>query len=365
MKFCFRADASLQIGSGHVVRCLTIADALARHGHEVYFICREHHGNLIEFVRQRGYAVYTLPEPVLNTSFELSEYQRWLGVTEQKDAQETLAILTEQPVDWIIVDHYALSAVWQQVVRQQVGRIVVIDDLANRLHDADIILDCGLAHTSSDYEKLNNRKCHYLMGPRYALLRPEFRSKRLWLEQHPKTYHHDKLKILVNLGGIDKDNLTGSVLDILSRSPQQQHLSITVVMGVNAPWKESILEQSKNLPFSNHILINANNMADLMLEHDLAIGAAGSTAWERSCLGLPTIMICMADNQKMIAKYLHDLGVTISLDQTEIDVNLLQILQQLDQERLQLMHQKALSITDGIGTNLLLQIIFSEEFNAC
>ncbi|MDR8320110.1 UDP-2,4-diacetamido-2,4,6-trideoxy-beta-L-altropyranose hydrolase, partial [Acinetobacter baumannii] len=141
------------------------------------------------------------------------------------------------------------------------------------------------------------------------------------------------------------------VLETLSNSPQEKHLSVTVVMGVNAPWKESVLQQAKKLPFSINILINANNMADLMAEHDLAIGAAGSTAWERCCLGLPTIMICMADNQKMIAKYLHDLGVAISLDQAEIHEKLLWALQQFDQEQLQLMHQKALSITDGIGVD--------------
>ncbi|HDI2993750.1 UDP-2,4-diacetamido-2,4,6-trideoxy-beta-L-altropyranose hydrolase [Acinetobacter baumannii] len=365
MKFCFRADASLYIGSGHVIRCLTIADALAQHGHESYFICRPHQGNLIEFVKQRGYMVHALSEPLFNTSSELSEYQRWLGVTEQQDAQETLAVLTEYPVDWMIVDHYGLSAIWQQIIRPEVSHIVAIDDLANRKHDADIILDCGLANTPSDYAKLNQRVGHYLMGPRYALLRSEFRTKRLWLEQHPKTYNQEKLRILVNLGGIDKDNLTGTVLETLSNSPQQQRLSVTVVMGVNAPWKESVLQQAKKLPFSINILINANNMADLMAEHDLAIGAAGSTAWERCCLGLPTIMICMADNQKMIAKYLHDLGVAISLDQAEIHEKLLWALQQFDQEQLQLMHQKALSITDGIGVDLLLQTIFSEEFKEC
>lgn len=365
MKFCFRADASLYIGSGHVIRCLTVADALAKHGHESYFICRSHQGNLIDFVRQRGYVVHALSEVLFNTTSELSEYQRWLGVTEQRDAQETLTFLTEWPVDWVIVDHYGLSAVWQQIVRQQVSRIVAIDDLANRQHDADIILDCGLANTPSDYAKLNQCAAHYLMGPRYALLRPEFRTKRLWIEQHPKTYNHNNLRILVNLGGIDKDNLTGTVLDTLSNNLQQQRLFVTVVMGINAPWKESVMQQAKKLPFSNNILINASNMADLMIEHDLAIGAAGSTAWERCCLGLPTIMICMADNQRMIAKYLHDLGVAISLDQTEIHDKLLWALQQFDQERLQLMHQKALSVTDGIGVELLLQTIFSEEFNAC
>ncbi|MBJ9986104.1 UDP-2,4-diacetamido-2,4,6-trideoxy-beta-L-altropyranose hydrolase [Acinetobacter sp. S40] len=365
MKFCFRADASLQIGSGHVVRCLTIADALAIHGHKSYFICRSHQGNLIEFVRQRGYTVYVLPEPSLNACQDLTEYQRWLGVTEQQDAQETLEILKKHTVDWMIVDHYGLSAIWQQNIRLKVKRIVAIDDLANRLHDADIILDCGLAHTSSDYAKLNYRKGHYLMGPSYALLRPEFHSKRLWLEQHPKTYHHDKLKILVNLGGIDKDNLTGTVLERLSHDQQRQYLSVTVVMGINAPWKDLILEQSKKLPFTNKVLINANNMAELMAEHDLAIGAAGSTAWERCCLGLPTIMICMAENQKMIAKDLHDLDVAISLDQADIHEKLSQALQQLDQERLKLMSQQALTVTNGLGVDLLLQVMFSEEFNTC
>lgn len=365
MKFCFRADASLYIGSGHVIRCLTIADALNKHGHKSYFICRQHPGNLIAFVRERGYTVYVLPEPTLNNSDILSEYQRWLGVTEQQDAQETLEILKEHAIDWMIVDHYGLSSVWQKIVRQQVKYIAVIDDLANRQHNADIILDCGLANTLADYEKLNRRNASYLIGPKYALLRPEFRRKRLWLEHHPKIYNPKKLSVLINLGGVDKDNLTGVVLQTLSKSLQKQSLSVTVVMGVNAPWKDLILEQSKKLPFPNKVLINANNMAELMVEHDLAIGAAGSTAWERCCLGLPTIMICMADNQKMIAKDLHDLGVAISLEQAEINKKLLQALQQLDQERLKRMSQQALNVTNGLGVDLLLQIMFSEEFNAC
>ncbi|QBQ17600.1 UDP-2,4-diacetamido-2,4,6-trideoxy-beta-L-altropyranose hydrolase [Acinetobacter haemolyticus] len=365
MKFCFRVDASLNIGSGHVVRCLTIAEALVKQGHESYFICRQHQGHLIEFVRQYGYTVYVLPESTLNHSDSLSEYQRWLGVTEQQDAQETLAILNEHPADWMIVDHYGLSSTWQGLVRQQINHIVAIDDLANRRHDANIILDCGLGNRPEDYAQLNNRMGQYLTGPNYALLRPEFRAKRLWLEQHPKSYNHENLRILVNLGGIDKDNLTGTVLKLLSHSQQCQHLSVTVVMGVNAPWKESVWEQAKTLPFVNKVLINVNNMADLMVEHDLAIGAAGSTAWERCCLGLPTIMICMADNQKLIAKYLHDLGVAISLDQTELNEKLLMALQQFSRPQLSTMHQKALSVTEGLGTDFLLKTIFSDEFNAC
>lgn len=365
MKFCFRVDASLQIGSGHVIRCLAVADALASQKHESYFVCRQHQGNLIEFLRQQGYTVYVLPEPALADMRDWTEYQHWLGVTEKQDALETLAILAEHPVNWVIVDHYGLSAIWQDIIRQQVEYIAAIDDLANRQHNVDVILDCGLSNTLSDYEKLSRRNANYLIGPKYALLRPEFHKKRLWLAQHPKTYDQKKLSILINLGGVDKDNLTETVLRKLSDCPRKKNLSITVVMGVNAPWKESVLEYSKSLPFLNKVLINANNMAELMVAHDLAIGAAGSTAWERCCLGLPTIMICMADNQKMIAKYLHELGAAISLDQAEIKDKLLLVLEQFNEVRLQQMHQKALSITDGIGIDLFLSTIFSEEFDRC
>lgn len=365
MKFCFRADASFQIGSGHVIRCLTIADALVKLGHECYFICREHQGNLIEFLRQKGFEVQTLSVIETTPTEMLTEYQKWLGVTEECDAQETLSILEKYPVDWVVIDHYGLSKVWQQRVRKCVDNIVVIDDLANREHDANIILDCGLTNSSEDYKKLNHQEALYLMGPHYALLRPEFGEKRLWLEQHKKIFEKDRLRILVNLGGVDKDNLTGVVLETLSLSPKKDDFSVTVVMGVNAPWKDAVLAQAKMLPFSHSVLVNVNNMADLMLEHDLAIGAAGSTAWERCCLGLPAIMVCMADNQKMIATNLSELGVAISLDQGEVSEKLLPTLQKLDLEQLQVMHQKALTVTDGKGVDLLLQAIFSEDFKKC
>ncbi|NNP69397.1 UDP-2,4-diacetamido-2,4,6-trideoxy-beta-L-altropyranose hydrolase [Acinetobacter sp. Ac_5812] len=365
MKFCFRADASLQIGSGHVIRCLTIADALVQQGHESFFVCRQHPGHLIEFVRQRGYKVYALTEAENNISESGSEYQRWLGVTEQQDADETVAILKKENADWVVVDHYALSVNWQKVVRQsfKLIRVAVIDDLANRLHDADIILDCGLANTVLDYEQINQRAAQYLIGAKYALLRPEFHEKRLWLEQNPRVYDSEYVRVLINLGGVDKDNLTGAVLDILSQSNNLKALNVTVVMGLNAPYRDSVIKQAENLPFRNKVLINANNMADLMAEHDLAIGAAGSTAWERCCLGLPTVMICMADNQKMIAQHLDRLGAAISLDQTEIEEKLLAALE-LAQVQTEQMQQNAYEITDGLGVDYLLKVILSREFPA-
>ena len=361
MKFCFRVDASLYIGSGHVIRCLTIADALVKHGHESYFTCRPHQGNLIEFIRQRGYTVHTLSEPLFNMSSELSEYQRWLGVAEQKDAQEMLAILTKHPVDWIIVDHYALSIVWQQVIRQQVERIVVIDDLANREHDADIILDCGLINSEDDYNVLNKSQAKVLLGPKYALLRPEFTEFRQKINLNKIEESTQKLKLLINLGGVDKDNLTTQILEVFENTVLSYEIELTVIMGLNSPWKECVIDKTKQLNYPAQVLVNVSNMAELMVNHDLAIGAAGSTAWERCCLGLPTIMICMAENQKMIAKGLHDLGVTISLDQTEIKTKLSIVLQKIKPAQLREMQRKSMQITEGLGVNLLINEILRKS----
>lgn len=363
MRFCFRVDASIQIGSGHVIRCLTVANRLKENGHESYFICRRHQGDLIEFIQQRGYIVYILDESKYDNSDFFDEYQQWLGVTEQKDAQDSLRVLKTNSADWLVVDHYGLSCKWQEIIRQQNPdiRIVVIDDLANRCHDADIILDCGLMNTQEDYERLNARKAIYLIGSHYALLRPEFHQKRLKLEQCPRSHQlSEKIKILLNLGGVDKDNLTGLILNQLNKSNQIDHFDVTVVMGLNAPHKDSVIQQVKTLVLNGNVLINVDNMSDLMMEHDIAIGAAGSTAWERCCLGLPTVMICMADNQKMIAKSLQDIGAAVSLDQSEIESKLLDSLYAV-QLQLREMQQKAFLVTDGQGVELLLKYILDGD----
>lgn len=366
MKFCFRVDASLQIGSGHIVRCLTVADALARQGHESYFICREHEGHLIAYIHQKGYKVYSLK--LINSQencFGLTEYEKWLGVSEEKDAIETLEVLSQEKADWVVVDHYGLSVIWQNSIRQNVKKVLVIDDLANRKHAADIILDCGLTHDKSDYQPLNSIcNAHYLLGPQYALLRPEFHAKRALIEKKPRTFSLDVLRILINLGGVDKDNVTGQVLSELTHYLNPQYLDITVVMGASAPHKTAVQEQVKELKFANQVvLVNVNNMADLMLEHDLAIGAAGSTAWERCCLGLPTIMLCMAENQKMIAADLNKVGAAIAIEQSEIGHKLLPILLTLNTDKLQKMQKNAFQVTEGCGVELLVAAILSSESN--
>lgn len=363
MIVAIRADASIQIGSGHIFRCLCIADQLKSQGHECFFICRNHDGNLVEVVQQKGYQVYKLENNQNIIEEKLTKgYEEWLGVSQDYDAEQSESIIKANynVVEWLIVDHYSLSLEWESKLRNSVKNVLVIDDLANREHAADIILDCGLVNVEHDYNLLNKIDAKILIGPKYALLRPEFNRLRTSSKNKPNQLE-SKLKLLINLGGVDKDNLTAQILDVLESTVLAFDVEVTVVMGFSAPWKNSIIEKAKKIPYPTQVLVNVSNMAELMRDHDLAIGAAGSTAWERCCLGLPTIMICMADNQKMIAQGLQDLGVAISLDQAEISIKLKRVLQAITSSKLSDMREKSYQITNGLGVNLLMNEILQKS----
>lgn len=364
MIFAIRADASIEIGSGHIIRCLSIADQLKAKGHQCFFISRNHDGNLVDFVTQRGYQTFILENDQENTELLLNtEYQKWLGVSEVYDAEQTLSLITAQyqKIDWVIVDHYGLSTKWETSLKKIAKHILVIDDLANREHDADIILDCGLINSEDDYNVLNKSQAKVLLGPKYALLRPEFTEFRQKINLNKIEESTQKLKLLINLGGVDKDNLTTQILEVFENTVLFYEIELTVIMGLNSPWKECVIDKTKQLNYPAQVLVNVSNMAELMISHDFAIGAAGSTAWERCCLGLPTIMICMAENQKMIAKGLHDLGATISLDQTEIKTKLSIVLQKIKPAQLRDMQRKSMQITEGLGVNLLINEILRKS----
>lgn len=208
MKIVFRTDASIQIGTGHVMRCLTLADELTRQGHECRFICREHPGHLGCLVNSKGYDLTLLPppsdQPLQQTNSETDDYELWLGAPWQEDARQTLDAISSLNPDWLVVDHYALDAHWERTLSSTVDKIMVIDDLANRPHECTLLLDQNLGRIASDYDELLPTTCQRLIGPRYALLRPEFAALR---EQSLKRRGKPELKrILISLGGVDRTN---------------------------------------------------------------------------------------------------------------------------------------------------------------
>ena len=315
MRIVFRADASIQIGTGHVMRCLTLADELTLQGHDCWFICREHPGHLGDLITSKGYGITLLPPPPVQpprqTNSASDDYELWLGVPWQVDAEETLDTITTMKLDWLVVDHYALDAQWEDTLSSAVGKIMVIDDLANRPHQCTLLLDQTFGRSVEDYKHWVSDNCQLLCGSQYALLRPEFAELRPYsLQRRSKP---ELRQLLITMGGVDKDNVTGRVLDALRESELPHDCRIVVILGATAPWLEVVKQQAEYLPWSTEVKVSVCNMAQLMADSDLAIGAAGATSWERCCLGLPGILITIAENQKTVALHLKKAGAAVCL----------------------------------------------------
>lgn len=275
MKAAFRADASVDIGAGHVMRCLALADELRRRGAETRFLCREQPGDLCGLVAARGHAVHRLPVADARADAELSA-----GAA--------------AGADWLVVDHYGLDAAWEAALRGQVRRILAIDDLGDRAHDCDLLLDQNLERPGA-YAGLLPTPCRTLLGPRYALLRPEFARLREALPAR----RAEVGRILILFGGSDPLDLTGLALAALDRL-ERSDLAVDVVVGAGYPHQAALRARCAARP-NTRLQIQAGEVAELMAAADLAIGATGATTWERACLGLPALAVTFADNQRPIA----------------------------------------------------------------
>jgi len=282
-----------------MIRCRTLASELRARGADVRFICRSHPGNASKLAEDEGFQVMPLPAP--EGELMGSGYAAWLGTSQEQDAEQTRKAMDGNRADWLIVDHYALDACWEREVRPSVGGIMAIDDLANRLHDCDVLLDQSYgADTARAYETLVPLGCRQLLGPRYALLRPEYRQRGPRLRRGIG-------RVLVFFGGADIDNATGLALEALS-APDLSHLDVDVVIGPANPHREAVAAQAGR---RGRVTLHGPrpHLADLMDAADLAIGAGGATAWERLCMGLPAITISIAENQVLASLALAEDGL--------------------------------------------------------
>jgi UDP-2,4-diacetamido-2,4,6-trideoxy-beta-L-altropyranose hydrolase/UDP-4-amino-4,6-dideoxy-N-acetyl-beta-L-altrosamine N-acetyltransferase len=341
------------------MRCLTLADALRQEGESCTFFCREHEGNLLALIQDKGHKALALPSSTANISPSATparhEYFTWLGTAVEEDARQTITALQTLALDkpaWLIVDHYALDSAWESELRPYCQKIMVIDDLADRQHDCDLLLDQTFGRDERDYQPLVPEHCTILTGSYYALLRPEFAE---WREYSLQRRREPQLKqLLITLGGVDKDNVTGKVLAALSDSNLPSDCHITIVMGKHAPWLEKVTTQAQQLPWSTEVKVDVSNMAELMANSDLCIGAAGSTTWERCSLGLPSIMLVLAENQRKIAHELHQKKLTYIVDYSKnhllsLNTALTKIANELD-----FIAKRSSMICDGLGTKKII-----------
>ncbi|WP_305966774.1 UDP-2,4-diacetamido-2,4,6-trideoxy-beta-L-altropyranose hydrolase [Marinobacter salsuginis] len=361
MHIAFRADASIRIGTGHVMRCLTLAEALRSRGHESTFICRNHTGNLANLIEERGFQLHmlNLEAPTQQSTDSKDDsavaHVEWLGASWQTDAEQTISALKGTKIDWLVVDHYALDARWERRVSVGVKDIMVIDDIADRPHECKVLLDQNLGRNAQDYDGLVPEICIRLVGPNYALLRPEFAEFR---ERSLERRRMPELKrILITLGGVDRDNVTGQVLSALAQSTLPRETELDVVMGASAPALEAVREQAERLPFQASVSVNVTDMAERMCMADLCIGAAGSTSWERCCLGLPSIMVVLAENQRGIGQALEQSGAAYLLGKEELPESLGRALNELVLSNSALigLAARAEGICDGLGSFRLVE----------
>ncbi|MAA96317.1 MULTISPECIES: UDP-2,4-diacetamido-2,4,6-trideoxy-beta-L-altropyranose hydrolase [unclassified Arsukibacterium] len=294
----FRLDSSAVIGYGHLMRCLTLAAELRRRGANCFFICRDLPGNNSVLVKESGYNLLTLPvekNAKLKKRNENVVHHAWLGTTWQQDAKQCQPYFSEIQPTLIIVDHYGLDARWESLARAFCQRLCVIDDLADRQHDCDFLLDYNLSVHKRDYAARVARSCQHLLGGKYVLLRQEFAK---WQAKSIGKRDNNRLStILITFGGVDRDNNSERVLQVLHQLnlPDLEH--IDVVVSSKAPDLNSLKTYAKQMPMRTVVHTDARNMAELITAADLAIGSGGGSTYERLFLKLPSLLIPIADNQ--------------------------------------------------------------------
>jgi UDP-2,4-diacetamido-2,4,6-trideoxy-beta-L-altropyranose hydrolase len=332
MRFLFRADASTAIGSGHVVRCASLAQALAAAGYEVHFACRSLAGDLNHWLEAEGFRVHK----ILGTAEA--------AISESMDADATMKSVPAQRYDWLIVDHYELGAAWEGAMAALVDRVFVIDDLGRR-HDCDLLLDQNYENlTHARYADIEPSGCELLLGPRFALLGPQFAALRpVSLRRHRETIS----RVLVCMGGSDPFNETGKILVALSQLPQ---LYIDVAIGAGNPHRGAVEAACAGLRHAT-LHVQTPSMAKLMAAADVAICGAGNITWERCALGLPGLATIMADNQASTAAAVEAAGghQLLGWHHSLAAEDYARALLAMDSTRLRRMSAAAAAICDGGG----------------
>lgn len=305
MKVVFRTDGSTLIGRGHIMRCLTLANILRDRAVEIHFVCRTHTGHFCDLIAQLGFVVHRLPLADEQVDHFLG-HACWLGALWETDAKETHQVIQDLGgvVDFLIVDHYAVDHRWEKALRASATKILVIDDLADRVHDCDLLLDQNFfSDLSTRYDHKVPPECVSLLGPHYALLQPVYAK----LHSQVEIWDGPVRRIFVFFGDADTENLTA-----LSVAAFQQLGRPDIYLDVVMTKKNSCYQDVKKaIEGWGNIRLHGPlpTLGPLMATADLAIGAGGATVWERLCLGLPSVVISLAVNQKPVCEHLARVGL--------------------------------------------------------
>jgi UDP-2,4-diacetamido-2,4,6-trideoxy-beta-L-altropyranose hydrolase len=335
MKVVFRVDASVQIGAGHLMRCLTLAEEMREHGIETKFICRDLAGNLNASLRDKGFSVTVLPQALMN-EHSLDEISR-------VDSEQTILALGGEMPDWMVVDHYGFDFKWELRLRPFVGRLMAIDDHTGRSHDCDVLLDQNYSDDLGQrYAGLVPPASKTLLGSDYALLRKEFGELRAHNRQKSTL---DNILIFFTAGE-DQGETLKAIQGVALFGKAKQ---VDVVVGNSNPQNAAIKNKCDELHWGYHCQVDY--MPSLIAKADLVVGAGGSSNWERCALGVPALVTILANNQVAIAQALDSAGVVCNLGWFHKlePVDYANALCSLDSKRLADMSENAMRIVDAAG----------------
>lgn len=299
--FIIRVDSSLEIGTGHLARCLALADHLAKIKAKVVFICRNHHGSTHELIPKKNFRLHLLNgKENQATSANPSD---WLGCSQLQDASESSLYIDMYQKPNVIVDHYGLDYIWESNIKCK--SMTVIDDLANRHHQCSLLIDQSLKNTKSNYKKLVDGSFDFIGGNK-VILREEFSIKEAWKLS-------ENGMVLICMGGADPQSYTKKILKniILNHrkfSGHQDISEIKVIVGSSYCDYEELITLADSTTLKVSIIFAPDNISKLMLSSDLCILSCGTMILEACALGVPSIGIAVAENQKSTAEFLAKAG---------------------------------------------------------
>jgi len=352
MKIFIRVDASKDIGTGHLNRCLNLADALRLKGFQSLFAVNTTSLGLQEKITKRGHMAANLGNDfsTFNNTLSPANIEQQLH-----DAKNCYKLLEKYQPDLLIVDHYNLDYNWESVLKPMTKKILVIDDLANRKHDCSFLLDQTPVRKSGDYTNLVELDTLLLIGPQYAILHPDFNICRNKKIKNPISSNN----ILVGMGGLDSNNLIPKILTFLEQKPELLQYKINVVISSMAP-QIKILEQIIRLSSLRiQLNIEAQNFAQLMAMSDFAICAGGLMSLELACLGVPGLILPSNEIQSEVSSKLSEEVDFFIADnwasdfESTLTTGIDSLLQILDVNKEKRVHKKI----DGLGAIRLVDFI--------
>lgn len=362
MHCAIRVDSSKRIGSGHLVRCITLAKTLRSYGIRVDFIVRENDGNINSRIMENGFNYFVIGQKSNEKCIvEDADYAAWLGVSESDDAISTIKVIAQKKYDWLVVDHYSLSIVWEKKVQPYVKHLLVIDDLSNRRHSCDLLLDQNIVADEEKYKRLTTDRhvdTPMLLGPRFALLDSRYVAARADIDRYCEDRRLLKTAT-VFFGGYDGSNVLGKTLHAFMTDPLRS-VELDVVLGPEHPCKDEI--ESLACKRGNTTLYErVESLSELLVKSSFAVGGGGTTVWERMCLFVPSVVISIAKNQIPVCKrlgadgYISYIGHYEEATKSSIGRGVKQLLS--DKTRIKDMALRGAELVDGKGATRVVEKI--------